>query len=51
MNLTVIENLKPTTNAPYVLRAVAAWHERRRSRRHMIIAAALRDAAEWRMAA
>lgn len=42
-NLEVIANLTASTNTPKVLAAVAGWHERRRNRRSMAIAAALRQ--------
>lgn len=42
-NLEVIANLTTETNTPKVLAAVAGWHERRRNRRSMAIAAALRQ--------
>lgn len=47
MDLAIIKNLTPETNAPHVLRAVADWHEqsRRRNRRHDVIAAELRVCA------
>jgi ribosomal protein S17E len=42
-NLEVIANLAAETNSAKVLAAVAGWHERRRNRRSMAIAAALRQ--------
>ncbi|SFB52687.1 hypothetical protein SAMN03159496_04681 [Rhizobium sp. NFR07] len=42
-NLEVIANLTAETNTPKVMAAVAGWHERRRNRRSMAIATALRQ--------
>lgn len=47
MNLAIIKNLTPATNAPHVLRNVARWHldSYRGTRRNRVIADALYAAA------
>ncbi len=47
LDLAVIKNLTPETNAPHVLRNIARWHQHpfRRAKRNAEIARALNDAA------